>query len=253
MKWAIEVIRTSLDGRNLADLLNGLGFDLIRGVEYPAFSSPGIDACATAADAFEMAKDVEAAFKGPARIDLEFTLGSVIDYGTTPPRRHAFAEGALRAMRITSGTATMTICPPKGLSPNELAKWHEDQNERQYQSLLERQRALLEPAFLDPRAAKIIELLCVEDPSGENLYKIYELAEGHPSNRQKFHADFAIDKEQFNRFKDAVHNPAVTGDWARHAYPQKMNSTNPMTRAEAERFVRRVADRWLQSIRQGRW
>lgn len=253
MKWAIEVIRTSLECRNLADLLSGLGFNLIQGPEYPAFSSPSIDACATAADAFEMAKGVEAAFKGSARIDLEFALGSVIDCGTTPPRRHAFAEGALCVMSITSGIATMTISPPKGLSPNELAQWREDQNERQYQSLLERQRALLEPAFLDPRAAKVIELLCFEDSSGEKLYKIYELAEGHPSNRQKFHSDFAIDKEQFNRFKDAVHNPAVTGDWARHAYHQKMNSTNPMTRAEAEQFVRRVADRWLQSIRQGRW
>lgn len=252
MKWAIEVKRTSLESRNLADLLKGLGFDLIQGNEYPALSSPSIDACATAADAFEIAKDVEAAFKGPAKIDPEFALESVIDYATTPPRRHVFAEGAICAMSIVSGTATITISPPNGLSPDELAKWHEDQNERQYQSLLERQRALLEPAFLDPRAAKAIELLCIEDPSGEKLYKIYELAEGHPSNRKAFHADFAIDKEQFNRFKDAVHNPAVTGDWARHAYRQKLNSTNPMTRAEAERFVRRVADRWLQSIRQGR-
>lgn len=98
-----------------------------------------------------------------------------------------------------------------------------------------------------------IELLCIENPSGETLYKIYELAEGHPSNREAFHDELGIDKEQFNRFKDAIHNPAVTGDWARHAYGQRLNSADPMTREEAEQFVRRIADRWLLSIRRSRW
>lgn len=249
MKWAIEVQKSSLEQRNLADLLKGLGFDLIQENECPALSSPTIDACATAAEAFEIAKDVRAAFKGPAKVDPEFALGSVIDYSTTPARHHAFLEATPCVMRITCNTATITTSPPEALSPDQLAKWHEEHNERQYQAVLERQRALLEPAFLDPKASKAIELLGIENPSGETLYKIYELAEGRPSNRTEFHAEFEIDKEQFNRFKDAVHNPAVTGDWARHAYQQKLNSTDPMTRTEAEQFVRRVSDRWLQSIR----
>lgn len=122
MKWAIEIQKTSLVHRNLADLLKGLGFDLIEGVEYPALSSPTIDSCATAADAFELAKEVRAAFKGPTKIDPDFVLGSVIDYATTPPRRHAFLEVASCVMRITAGTATITISPPQGLSTDELAK-----------------------------------------------------------------------------------------------------------------------------------
>jgi len=252
MKWAIEVQKTSLEQRNLADLLKGLGFDLIQENEYLALSSPTIDVCATAADVFEMAKDVRAAFKGPANIDPEFALGSVIDYATTPPRRHTFLEAAPCVMKITCGTATITISPPKGLSSDELAKWHEEQNERQYQLALERQLALLEPAFLDPKAAKAIELLCIENPSGETLYKIYELAEGYPNNRSAFHAEIGINEVQFNRFKDAVHNPAVNGDWARHAYHEKPKTTNPMTRTEAEQFVRWVADRWFQSIRRSK-
>jgi hypothetical protein len=252
MRWAIEVQKTSLEQRNLADLLKGLGFDLIQENECQALSSTTIDACASAADVFEIAKNVRAAFKGPAKIDPEFELGSVIDYDTTPPRRHAFLEGAPCVMKITCGTGTITISPPKGLSSDELARWHEEHNERQYQAALERQRVLLEPAFIDPKAAKAIELLSIENPSGETLYKIYELAEGHPSNRSAFHADFDIDKEQFNRFQDAVHNPAATGDWARHAYHKKLNTTDPMTRAEAAQFVRQVANRWLQSIRRSK-
>jgi hypothetical protein len=249
MKWAIEIQKTSLQQRNLRDLLRGIGFDLVDGVEYPALASSSIDACETAADAFEIAKEVRAVFKGPAKIDPEFVLGSVIDFSTTPPRRHAFLEVDSCVMKITVGTATLTISPPSGLSPAELAQWNEENEERQYQDSLERQRALLEPAYLNPRAAKAIELLCIEAPSGETLYKIYELAEGHPNNRADFHGEFGIDKNQFNRFKDAVHNPSVSGDWARHAYHEKLKSTDPMTKAEAEQFVRGIADKWLESIR----
>ncbi|QOJ10005.1 hypothetical protein [Nitrosomonas sp. H1_AOB3] len=252
MKWAIEVQKTSLEQRNLADLLKGLGFDLIQENECPALSSPTIDACATAADAFEIAKDVRAAFKGPANIDPEFALGSVIDYATTPPRRHVFLEGASCVMKNTCGTGAITISPPKELSSDELSKWHEEHNELEYQATLERQRVLLEPAFLDPKAAKVIELLCIENPSGETLYKIYEFAEGHHNNRSAFHDEIGINEEQFNRFKDAVHNPAVTGDWARHGIPRELNSTDPMTPTEAEQFVRRIAEKWLQSIRRSK-
>lgn len=249
MKWSIEIQKSSLPARNLADLLKCIGFDLVQGIEYPALASTTIDACETAAEAFELAKDVRAVFKGPAKIDPEFVLGSVIDYSTIPPRRHAFLEVDSCVMKIKMGTSTITITPPAGLSPDELAKWNEENDERQYQANLERQRALLEPAYSDPKAAKAIELLCIEKPSGETLNKIYELAEGHPSNRAAFHAEFGIDKDQFNRFRDAVHNPAVTGDWARHAYQQKPISIDPMTKAEAEQFVRGVADRWIQSTR----
>jgi hypothetical protein len=251
MKWAIEIQKTSLPRRNLTDLLQGLGFSLIEGIEYPALASSAIDACGTTAEAFEIAKDMRTAFKGSAKIDPDFQLGSVIDYSTTPPRRHSFLEVNSCVMKITMSTATLSISPPGGVSPTDLAKWNEEYEERQYQASLERQRALLEPAYLNPRAEKAIDLLCIEAPSGETLYKIYELAEGHPSNRAAFQSQFGIHKDQFNRFKDAVHNPSVSGDWARHAYPQQPNSTNPMTKAEAEQFVRSIAERWLQSIRKG--
>lgn len=251
MKWAIEVQKTSLKQRNLADLLKGIGFNLIQENDCLALSSPDIDDCATASDAFAIARNVRTAFKDFTNIDPEFALGSVIDYAITPPRRHEIIEVAPCVMGITCNTITITTSPPKGLSSDELAKWHEEHNEREYQDTLERQRTLLEPAFFEPRAAKVIELLRIEDPSGETLYKIYELARGCCSNNQ-FKKKFGIDEEQFNRFKDAVHNPEITGDWARHGIPRKRNSDNPMTKDEAERFVRRIADKWLQSIRQSK-
>lgn len=252
MKWAIEIQKTSLEQRNLADLLTGIGFRLIEGIEYPALASPTLDACETAADAFEIAKKVRAVFKGAPNIDPEFLLGSVIDYSTNPPRRHGFIEVDSCVMTITAGAATLTISPPSGLSLAELERWNEENEERQYQAKLERQRALFEPAYLNSRAAKAIELLSAVAPSGETLYKIYELAEGHPNNRAAFHSEFGISKALFDRFKDAVHNPSVSGDWARHAYNKELNSNDPMTKAEAEQFVRSIAEKWLLSIRRCR-
>lgn len=250
MKWAIEIRMTSLEKRNLSDLLRGLGFELVEGIEYPALASPTIDACVTAADAFEEVKAVRAAFKGPAQIDPEFALGSVIDYSTNPPRRHAFLEVDSCVMKMpVVGTPTLTVSPPNGLSPAELERWTADYEERQYQARLERQRSRLEPAYISPRAAKVIELLSIETPSAETVYKIYELAEGHPNNRADFHKQFGISREQFDRFKDAVHNPSVSGDWARHAYPDEPRTSNPMTKSEAETFVREIAARWLHSLR----
>jgi hypothetical protein len=48
-----------------------------------------------------------------------------------------------------------------------------------------------------------------------------------------------------NRACGAVHNPKVTRDWARHAYERKPRTVSPMTREEAEAFVRNLAERWL--------
>ncbi len=50
-------------------------------------------------------------------------------------------------------------------------------------------------------------------------------------------------------FSDAVHNPVVSGDLARHAYEKDPKTSNPMTIREAETFVMQLAERWLASVR----
>ena len=99
------------------------------------------------------------------------------------------------------------------------------------------------------RAARVLELLDVENPNGTDVYKIYELAEGNPDNRKEFQARFGVSPYQFLRFKDAVHKATVTGDWARHAIEEEPKTENPMSRDEAEEFVRELAGRWLQALR----
>lgn len=251
MKWAVEIQKTNLVRRNLNDLLDGLGFALIDGIEYPAFTSREIDECNTVAEVFEQAKQLRDAFTGPAEIDPGFTLGSVIDYSNNPPKRHAFLEAHAALFTLSGGTPTLSLSPPKGLSGEELDQWNEERAEMEYQEKLEKQRAKLEPAFRSSRAVKVIELLSNENPSGETLYKIYELLEGHPDNREVFQTQFGISRDQFDRFRDAVHNPTVTGDWARHAYKDLPRTSNPMSKGEAEEFVRNLAASWLDLVRKG--
>jgi hypothetical protein len=249
MKWAIEIQKTNLEARNLRDLLSGLGFSLIDGIDYLAFTSADLNNCDNAQEVFEIAKQIRDAFTGPAQIDLTFTLGSVIDYSNDPPKRLAFLEADSLTMNITMGNPTITISAPNDLSGNDLDKWKEEQAEREYQTKLENQRSKLEPAYRDSSAAKMLELLSIKDPSSETIYKIYELAEGHPKNRKNFHAQFGILKDQFDRFRDTVHNPKVSGGWARHTYEDPPRTGNPMSRDEAEQFVRQIASKWLEHIR----
>lgn len=248
IRWAIEIQNTSLDLRNLTDLLDGLGFTLIDRFGSPAFTSTDINTCDTAAIVFEKAKDLRTAFTGPAQVDPSFKLGAVIDFSCNPPKRTLFMEVESAVVKCSVDDTILTVSPPKGLSKKELEKWKCEKIEQEYQNRLKEQRAKLEPVFFNPRAAKIIELLSENSLSGEKLYKAYELAEGHPNNRKFFQAQFCISREEFNRFKDVVHNPKVSGDWARHAYEDEPKSNNPMTKKEAENFVRRIAVKWLETV-----
>lgn len=249
MKWAIEIQKTGLEPRNLGDLLHGLGFQLVDGVDFKAMYAPFFDDLDSAKEVWEEAKKVRHSFTGPASIDPEFTLGSVIDYSTKERKRHAFLEANSIRLKVTLGSATLTVSPPAGLSPAEIKRWEEERAEQEYQAKLERQRKKLEPAYLEPRASKVLELLTIEKHTGESLYKIYEIMEQHPSNRKDFQTQFSIAQIDFKRFSDAVYNPVVSGDLARHAYEEKPKTSNPMTIGEAETFIQVLAKKWLASIR----
>jgi hypothetical protein len=151
-------------------------------------------------------------------------------------------------MTHSAGSPTLSVSPPKGLSAAELERWKADYEEQQYQTKLEQQRSKLEPAFSSPRAAKVIQFLRAENLSAETIFKIYELAKGS-SNRKSFHSRFGITDLEFDRFRDAVHKASVHGDWARHATHERPDTSNPMSKNEAETFVRDIAAKWLKTLR----
>lgn len=250
MKWAFQIERTTLSLRNLHDLLGSIGY---QGVDVPGqelvFWSETLEGCSNPDEVWEEAKRLRELISEITEIDPEIVLGPVLDLTTEEVKRYQFAEVKSGITATASISATLTVSPPAGLSEEQIAEWNERRVEQQYQIKLEAQRAKLEPAFQEPRAAKVLRLLKRSNHNGESLYKIYELAEKHPSHRDNFHAKFKIAKDEFRRFTDAVHNPVVSGELARHAYEGKPKTSNPMTFAEAQSFVFDIAKRWLASLR----
>ena len=249
MKWAVEIQNLGLERRNLSDLLAGLGYELVDCVDFEAFTSPLFDQYDTAGEVWSDAKWLREAFTGPAAIDPEFILGSVIDCSTNDYKRHVFVEVEGIAVTALVGKVTITNSPSPDLTEDELADWRAKRTEQEYQAKLEAQREKLEPAFREPRASKVLALLAKDDHTGETLYKLYELMEEHYSKREVFQGQFGVSKDEFRRFGDAVHNPKVSGDLARHAYGKEPKTKNPMSIHEAETFVRQLAKMWLASVR----
>ena len=249
MKWAFEVQRTGLGPRNLIDLVECLGY---KPVEIPGrqivLCSDSMEPYSTPGEVWEQAKRLRELMVGVAEIDKEFAIGPVLDMSSDPPKAHHFAEVEPLVVKVTMGTPTLTVLPPAGLSEEELAEWTKRKAEQEYQSKLEAQKAKLIPAFREPRAVKLLQLLKQKSHTGETLYKIYELAEGHPSQRKTFQGRFGVSEVEFKRFNDAVHNPVVSGDLARHAYEDKPKTPNPMSLSEAQSFVVALARRWLASL-----
>lgn len=251
MRWAFQIERTKLDRRNLTDLLDGLGYKPadVHGFEF-VFWSTSLETCENAGEVWEEAKRLRELITKVTEIDSDFVLGPVIDLSSGIPKRNHFLEVEPIIINIEIGTPTLTVSPPNNLSAEQLADWNRRQSEQEYQNKLEAQRSKIEPAFREPRAAKLLQLLKRDSHSGESLYKIYELAEGHPSYRKEFQNKFGISEIEFRRFSDAVHNPVVSGELARHAYEDKPKTTNPMSIAEAESFAVGIGRRWLASLRE---
>ena len=234
----------------IVDLLARLDFEVVSGIGSDlTFTSPLFKQMDTTEQVWAAAKKLREAMVGPAEIDPDFSLGAVIDYSTSEPKRRHFLDAKPLQIKISAGTVTLTVTPPQGLSEKQVAAWEAEYAEQEYKARLEAQLLKLEPAFREPRAAKMLELLKRGAHTGESLYKIYELAEGKPSERKKFHKTFDVSTDEFNRFQDAVHNPVVSGDLARHAYEKTPHTTNPMTIDEAEKFVRKLAEKWLATVR----
>jgi hypothetical protein len=249
MRWAFQIERTTLDRRNLFDLLASLGYEPadVPGLEIVLWST-SLEAYTNAGEIWEEAKRLRELISEVTEIDPEFVLGPVLDLSSGVPKRHRFLEASITT-KVNVGDVILTVSPPNDLSAEQLAEWNRRRAEQEYQARLESQRAKLVPAFREPRAVKLLQLLKRDSHNGESLYKIYELAEGHPSRRKEFHERFSIPEVEFRRFTDAVHNPVVSGELARHAYEDKTKTANPMSIAEAESFVVGIARRWLASLR----
>jgi len=165
MLWAFQIDRTTLDHRNLSDLLCYIGYQRINipGFEL-VFSSDKINNCLNANEVWDEAKRLRDLVAEVTEIDPGFVLGPVLNLSSGEATRHHFAE--IIGCIGFGGSISATISPPEGLSEDELVEWNNYRKEQEYQSILEGQRAKLEPAHLEPRAIKVLKLLKLDTHRG---------------------------------------------------------------------------------------
>lgn len=251
MKWAVEIQKSSLSRRNLADLFDGLGYELVESSDMLALTSPEWEKLDDAKEVWEDAEKVRAVMKGPAQTDSDFTLGEVVDYSTHPPRRTVIFRTSLPKLNITPFATVVEFGPSDDLSDAELVEWTERREEEKYQLELEAQLATLEPAFKEPKAARVLELFNLPHQDGQSLWKIYELIEDNAPDRNVVLSQLGTCRPEFERFSDAVHNERANGSFARHAKDEKLKTSGPMMPQEAEQYIRRIAKTWLARVRNG--
>jgi hypothetical protein len=248
LRWGIELRESRLDDRLLSDLLASVGFRLTTSGDARVIVCEGLDLLDSAGEVWERAKQLARSFTGSASIDDEFAVGAVYDFSTDPPRRHVFAEGKVAALSVTVHAAAVTISPPPGLTHEEIERRKARVEEQRYQRELGAKTDRLLAVYSEPRAERVLALLAKEEQTGESLFKVYELMAGENRAERRFLRQFELDMDTIDRFKDAVHNASVTGDWARHATERRPRTDNPMSPEEAERFIRIVVERWISKV-----
>ena len=95
MRWAFQIERTTLDRRNLFDLIDSLGyptggrFRTSRSVLW----STSLEACTDAGEVWEEAKLVRELVSEVTEIDPEFVLGPVLDLSSGVPKTTPLPRG----------------------------------------------------------------------------------------------------------------------------------------------------------------
>lgn len=123
MKWSVEIQKTSLDKRNIFDLLSEIGITLIEGVRYLEFTSDQINECLTVDEVFSKAKEIRELFIGAINIDSEFQLGAIVNYSFNPPKFiHCLEPQSIITGEPTIGKPTLSQLPPIGFSEEQKKK-----------------------------------------------------------------------------------------------------------------------------------
>lgn len=246
MKKAIEIKKTELDEDNLKDLLSAIGLELKNKCELQLIYSPSFDEELTNSEIWDVAVKLRTSIKEVTKIDEKFSIGDIICFKEEVIRRHQFLEVHSTVQHSHVGSVELTVHPHSDLTEEELQAWHERKARREYEYKLNKQKMKLVPSYFSDNARAVLNFLEYEKHTGESLYKMYELMEGHPTKRNEFQNNLNITKDDFKRFGDAVHNPIVSGELARHAYEDKTKTSNPMTFSEARSFIEHLAKKWLR-------
>jgi hypothetical protein len=112
-----------------------------------------------------------------------------------------------------------------------------------------RQSSVLETwtelAEKNPEVARALKFLI--DPSGYNLFKIFEIIKKDVGGEEQINKKFSITKAEISSFRGSVNRSDVWGDKARHAVDSGDPPKNTMSYEEAIAFIRDMLRKWMAS------
>jgi hypothetical protein len=248
VSWIVEITKSSLPVEDLETILHSMGCVIARRPTNACVSHLHIDQHVTSEEAFAAAARVRAALRGPGLPDPEFEVGAVVDQSTG--QRHYRMESAAGRITLTGHAVMLHIAATASLLPEEREAAQFRQAEAEHTRRLVLMSRNARAAYKRDEAKIVLELLQRPTFDSKAVWGVWESIKacfrGHGEDACRNH--FGISLDEFQRFKEAVQKPAVSGEWARHVVGQPPTTANPMSIAEAKEFIRRVAERWLDDV-----
>jgi hypothetical protein len=251
MPWAVQITWEGDDRRLLDDLLGALDVALTEVEETLCVTSARFDALGSAAEVYELAQRLAAAFRlsADANPGIEIKIGTAVYEMAADGKvaKNAFTTASFRGggrMTLTGFAPTILIQPADRLSEAEKEAARARQAETEYQARLVRISTRVRAAFVNERAAKVQRLLAKQTLDTTIMNLVEELI---TADLGRTWAPLHLEKQRV-RFARSIGHPETFGDQARHATSKQKPHPNPMLPVEAEMFVREAAERWYRHI-----
>ena len=246
MRWLVEISAIE-DKRLLADLLAEIDVELYLEENKTYLISQKFEQQPNSTEVWKRAEeirnDLSEVNNGVPDVSLGFKLGDIHEQVDNHCRkRYAFGTGMGGALFIIGGGGFGSAASTQEISEAERNQLEAEKSEHEYQKKLARCHRYLS-IRQDERALKVHRFL-QQKLTPARMYHIYELIEDDVGKKNLINL---APRKDWDRFKGSVNNPEVFGDDARHIVPNTPQlPPDPMNLREAQAFISRVADLWLE-------
>jgi hypothetical protein len=248
--WAVEYIISGDDQWLVVNVLAAFDVTLETHEQKTYLRSPELDALANANDVRASAVEIVEAVKSavlrqPVKFDIGTALLRVADDGSFV--KHAYTQIVASAGGFASVQLGVVTIEAKGstlLSDEEprVAQERQKQAERDSRSAKAITRAI---AARKSKYVTLARRLLAEVPFSERaMYGVRDCIRQDSRNNL---AALGL-KSEMSRFSRSINHEESFGDKSRHVVSIEPPHPNPMTRSEAETFIRAAAERWFELV-----
>jgi hypothetical protein len=251
-RWHVEINRQGNDQRLLEDVLAGFDVEIEQTERGWFLVSDRFEVLSGSGEVRALAVKIAAALELAGRDNsaIKFDVGSLIlehrEDGSIGQHRSIIADG-VASLSMTALGIAVTIRPSASLSAAEQQQAHQRQLEQEHRQRAERLSHRALAAFKNEAATRIQRWLAATELDTTTMNAIAELIEENMGSARK-----DLDRErEFGRFFGSINHQEIFGDQARHATSAMEPHPKPMSPAEAQVFIRDVAERWFKHVAEG--